>query len=54
MVLKTNNYSNILKMLPVLKKALGKQLNAMEYMDGHTFNMVEKYQKSNILTGVTN
>jgi hypothetical protein len=40
MVLKTKAYENILKMLPILKKTLGKQLNAMEYMDGHTFNMV--------------
>lgn len=41
-------------MLPVIKKTLGKQLNAMEYMDGHTFKMVDKYQKSNILEGVIN
>jgi hypothetical protein len=54
MVIKTNKYENILKMLPVLKKILGKQLNAMEYMDGHTFNMVDKYQKSNVLSGVLN
>jgi len=29
MVLKVKSYENILKMLPILKKALGKQLNAM-------------------------
>jgi hypothetical protein len=52
MCIKTGNYENILKMIPVVKKKLGKQLNALEYMEGYTYVMVDKYLKSNILQGV--
>lgn len=39
-------------MIPIVKKKLGKQLNALEYMEGYTYVMVEKYLKSNILQNV--
>ena len=39
-------------MIPIIKKKLGKQLNALEYMEGYTYTMVEKYMNSNILSNV--
>jgi hypothetical protein len=32
MCLKTSQYDDIIKMIPIIKKKLGKQLNALEYM----------------------
>ena len=52
MCIKTASYDNILKMIPLVKKKLGKQLNALEYMEGYTYVMVDKYLKSNILQNV--
>lgn len=52
MCIEANSYDSILKMIPIVKKKLGKQLCALEYMEGYTYVMVNKYLKSNILSNV--
>lgn len=52
MCIEANSYDSILKMIPIVKKKLGKQLCALEYMEGYTYVMVNKYLQSNILSDV--
>ena len=40
MAFKTDKYENIIKNLPKLKAMLGKHLNAVEYMNGVSYNAV--------------
>lgn len=42
LVFKADTFEKILESLPIVKKELGKQLNAMEYIDGITYELVKK------------
>lgn len=43
MVLKADNYNTVLSSLPILRRVVGKHLNALEYLDGFTYRIVSKY-----------
>lgn len=40
MVFKTDKFEKILRSLPLIKRKLGKNLAALEYIDGHTYHAV--------------
>jgi hypothetical protein len=40
MVFKTDKFEKILQSLPLIKRKLGKNLAALEYIDGHTYHAV--------------
>ena len=42
LVFKADSYEKIIQSLPIVKKQLGKQLFAMEYLDGITYQLVHK------------
>lgn len=43
MVFKADKFETILQSLPIIKKYLGKNLAALEYMDGHTYQTVIRH-----------
>jgi hypothetical protein len=43
MVFKTDSFAKILEKLPIIKKKLGKNLAALEYIDGVTYHTVIRH-----------
>ena len=42
LVFKSKSFQNILDSLPIVRTQLGKQLNALEYVDGTTYECVKR------------
>lgn len=43
LVFKATKYEDIIKAIPVIRKKLGNQLNALEYADGLAYQTVTKW-----------
>lgn len=52
MVFKTDSFEKILQSLPVIKRKLGKNLAALEYIDGHTYHTVVRHLHPDIFDSV--
>ncbi len=53
LVLQFDSYDKVLESVPALKAAVGKNLNALEYMDYDSYSTVVKHLHPNILDNVT-
>lgn len=52
MVFKTDSFEKILHSLPLIKRKLGKNLAALEYIDGHTYHTVVRHLHPDIFDSV--
>lgn len=49
MLLKTKKFNNILSAVEIGKKVFGKNLNALEYLDGYAYTSVTKHLHPSVM-----